>query len=69
MNFDEFLKEWKNDKEYILALSSGSTGKPKNILLPKSFVKKSAGRTNDFFQLSPGSILHSCVGADLLEER
>lgn len=35
-SFEDFIKEWKNDADYIEAHTSGSTGEPKCIRLSKS---------------------------------
>lgn len=66
MTFEDFFKEWKNEKDFIIAHTSGSTGSPKIIRLPKSFVIDSARRTIDFFKLDKSSLLHSCVSSDFI---
>ena len=66
MTFEEFLDEWNNGKDFIVAHTSGSTGSPKEILLSKDFVAQSAQRTNDFFRLTENSHLHSCVSPDFI---
>lgn len=66
MNFEEFLNEWHNDRDFIIAHTSGSTGHPKEIKLNKKFVEESARRTNAFFKIKENSRLHSCVGADFI---
>lgn len=66
MNFEEFLEEWRDERDFITVQTSGSTGKPKVIRLPKEFVRESAKRTNSFFSITEGSRLHSCVGADFI---
>lgn len=53
-----FIKEWKNEKPYIIANTSGSTGIPKEIRLPKKLVSDSAVRTIDFFGIDSNSTLH-----------
>ncbi len=41
--------------------TSGSTGKPKEIRLKKDFMRQSARRTNDFFNIVASSRLHTCL--------
>lgn len=66
MDFDEFIKEWRNATPFIEAKTSGSTGIPKVIHLDKDFVRESALRTNRFFSIGKNSHLHSCVSADYI---
>ena len=66
MTFEEFLEEWHNDRDFIIAKTSGSTGSPKEIKLQKEFVGASAMRTNCFFSLGEGSRLYSCVSPDYI---
>ena len=66
MNFEEFIDEWKSEVPYIKVKTSGSTGNPKEIKLDKEFVKKSALRTNDFFQIHKDSHLYACISADTI---
>lgn len=66
MTFNEFLEEWRNESEFIKAKTSGSTGEPKEIHLSKKFVEESAKRTNAFFGIKAGDILHSCVAPDYI---
>lgn len=61
MNQQEFEKEWNNDSDFVVCHTSGSTGVPKEIHLKKEFMRQSARRTNDFFQLNEGSQLHTCL--------
>lgn len=46
-----FLKEWFNDKAYVLVQTSGSTGKPKSIKIEKEKMINSALATGMFFNL------------------
>lgn len=55
---EEFLKEWNNDKSYVVAHTSGSTGVPKEIHLSKKLMTESALRTIKFFGLDVGSRFH-----------
>lgn len=66
MTYEDFIKEWHNNVDFIKAHTSGSTGKPKEIKLLKSFVTESACRTNDFFQINSNSKLHSCISPDYI---
>ena len=66
MTFEEFIKEWNDENDFISVVTSGSTGSPKTIHLKKVFVEKSALRTIDFFNLTSGSLLHSCVSPDFI---
>ncbi len=66
MTFEEFYKEWTNDKSWIVAHTSGSTGDPKEIKLPKRLMLESALRTNSFFNIDTGSRLHSPLSADYI---
>ncbi len=61
MTQQEFEKEWNNDADFVVCHSSGSTGTPKEIKLSKEFMRQSAGRTNDFFNISWDSRLHTCL--------
>ena len=65
-SFEDFIKEWKNDADYIEAHTSGSTGEPKCIRLSKSFVADSARRTICYFSISAESHIHSCVAPDFI---
>lgn len=61
MNYEEFFQEWRSADNEIECQSSGSTGIPQKIILPKSEMIKSAGRTITHFHLSDSSHLHSCI--------
>ena len=61
MTQKEFEKIWHDSSESVLCHTSGSTGAPKEISLPKDFMRKSARRTNEFFGISSGSRLHTCL--------
>lgn len=53
----DFLQEWNNDNDYIIAHTSGSTGKPKEIKLQKSDMMNSASATCQFFGINEKSTL------------
>lgn len=61
MNQEEFEKIWHDNSEYVECFTSGSTGNPKEIKLSKEFMRKSAKRTNEFFEISRESRLHTCL--------
>lgn len=66
MTIDDFITEWHNDCDYIVAHTSGSTGTPKEIHLSKQLVRASALRTIEFFDLSESSHLHLCLSPDYI---
>ena len=66
MTIDDFIAEWHNDCDYIVAHTSGSTGTPKEIHLCKRLVRDSALRTIEFFSLSESSYLHLCLSPDYI---
>lgn len=66
MTFDEVISQWRDNSDHINVHTSGSTGSPKEILLPKNFVRESALRTIDFFDIKSESRLHSCVDPDFI---
>ena len=59
--YREFLEEWNNDEEHVSVQTSGSTGVPKKIKLKKSYMRRSAWRTIDFFRLDSNSVILSCM--------
>lgn len=65
-SFINFLEEWFDDKDYILAQTSGSTGIPKSIQLRKESMLASAKMTNHFFQLNKKSKLLLCLSANYI---
>lgn len=66
MGIDEFIEEWNNDADNIVAFTSGSTGEPKRILLSKQLMKESALRTIRYFSLNSDSHLHLCLSPDYI---
>ena len=54
---EDFLREWFNGKDYVIAYTSGSTGIPKEIRLLKSDMIRSAKATCDFFDISERSTM------------
>jgi O-succinylbenzoic acid--CoA ligase len=61
-----FLKEWANEKDYVIGQTSGSTGTPKTIRLSKKAMIASAIRTNQFFQLKKGDNVLLCLSANYI---
>lgn len=62
----EFLKEWFNDKEYIIGHTSGSTGEPKEMRLKKEDMRASARLTNGFFGIGADARLLLCLSVDYI---
>lgn len=61
MEQQEFQQEWENGLDFVVCHTSGSTGVPKEIHLNKDFMRQSARRTNDFFNITSSSRLHTCL--------
>jgi len=59
----DFLQNWFDDTDSILAHTSGSTGKPKSIPLSKQSMINSARMTNRYFDLSADSVGLLCLPA------
>ena len=57
----DFLTDWLNEDDFIIARTSGSTGKPKNIKLLKEHMVNSAIATGDFFDVYPGDKALLCL--------
>lgn len=51
----QFIIEWFNDKNFIVAHTSGSTGTPKRLELPKLKMAESAKMTAAYFELKAKS--------------
>ena len=62
----EFILEWLNDKNYILAHTSGSTGTPKEIKITKQHMINSAVATGKFFKLEEGTSALLCLSASYI---
>ena len=62
----QFLQNWFDDSDFILAQTSGSTGKPKSIKLPKQSMVNSAKMTNHFFGLDKEKIALLCLPASYI---
>ncbi|GAA4947600.1 AMP-binding protein [Algibacter agarivorans] len=61
-----FLLDWLDDKDYVIAKTSGSTGKPKKIKIKKQAMVNSAIATGDFFNLYPGSKVLHCLPSNFI---
>ncbi|MCM1356887.1 MAG: AMP-binding protein [Staphylococcus sp.] len=55
---EEFIRQWENSDDHIIAYTSGSTGTPKEIRLLKSDMRASARATISFFNLTADSHLY-----------
>lgn len=66
MTVDEFISEWNNDAEYVIAHTSGSTGAPKKIKLLKADMRASAAITNHFFNINSESTMMLCLSPDYI---
>lgn len=62
----DFLKNWYDDKDYIIVYTSGSTGNPKQIQLKKETLIKSAKRSNDFFKLDKNKTALLCLSCNYI---
>jgi len=54
----EFIRDFLDEKDFIVAHTSGSTGEPKEIHLLKSDMIASARLTNEFFSLNSESLFY-----------
>lgn len=61
MEYEEFLKQWSDDREFVNVKTSGSTGTPKEIHLLKSDMIKSAEATVRRFGLNAHSVIASLL--------
>ena len=66
MTVEDFIGEWHDNKDYIIAHTSGSTGKPKEVRLLKSDMRCSARATNQFFNIGKNSRLMLCLSPDYI---
>jgi O-succinylbenzoic acid--CoA ligase len=57
----DFINEWWDDKDFIVAETSGSTGIPKKVELDKVRVINSALATGDFFDFKEGENALLCI--------
>ena len=61
-----FLLDWLDEHDYVMAKTSGSTGKPKNLKIKKQAMVNSAIATGDFFNLKPGDRVLHCLPANFI---
>lgn len=65
-SINDFIKEWENGLDYIVAHTSGSTGTPKQIMLKKSDMIASARATNMRFGITSGSAIGCPLSVDYI---
>lgn len=63
---DEFMQQWEDSSDHIIAHTSGSTGIPKEIYLPKRDILISARATNLRFNINESSRLLSPLSASYI---
>ena len=61
MTIHNFIEEWNNSSDYVVAHTSGSTGTPKEIRLFKRDMLASAKVTNGFFGITEKSRMLLCL--------
>ncbi|WP_248722808.1 AMP-binding protein [Seonamhaeicola sp. ML3] len=61
-----FLLDWLDKEDYVKVQTSGSTGKPKKIKIKKQAMVHSAIATGDFFNLTPGKKVLSCLPSNFI---
>ncbi|MFD2917860.1 AMP-binding protein [Psychroserpens luteus] len=57
----DFLLDWLDEKDFVLAQTSGSTGKPKKIKLSKQAMVNSCIATGNYLGLEPGDSSLHCL--------
>lgn len=62
----DFLLDWLDNNDYIVAKTSGSTGKPKTITLKKQAMVNSAIATGNYFNLEPGNTALHCLSTEFI---
>lgn len=62
----EFMRNWNDESDFIIAHTSGSTGTPKPIKLLKSDMLRSARATNEFFGIIATSTLGIPLSVDYI---
>lgn len=63
---NDFLAEWHNDSDFVVAHTSGSTGQPKEIHLLKADMLQSARATNSRFNITESSTLAIPLSMDYI---
>lgn len=66
MDVNDFLRQWHDSSDYIVAHTSGSTGAPKEIRLLKADMRASARATNAYFGISGTSTLALPLSPDYI---
>lgn len=61
-----FVKEWFNDRDFIIVKTSGSTGPPKTISLKKTHLTNSAKATGKYFSLPEKSRALLCLSMEYI---
>ncbi|MFH4968271.1 AMP-binding protein [Gaetbulibacter sp. M240] len=61
-----FLLDWLDNKDYIIAKTSGSTGRPKRLKIKKQAMVNSAIMTGDYFGLTPGDKVLNCLPSNFI---
>ncbi|GAA4281848.1 AMP-binding protein [Gaetbulibacter aestuarii] len=61
-----FLLDWLDKKDYIIAKTSGSTGRPKKLKIKKQAMVNSAIMTGDYFGLKPGDKVLNCLPSNFI---
>lgn len=62
----DFIRQWRDATDYIVAHTSGSTGEPKEIRLLKSDMAASARATNAFFGITGSSVIGLPLSVDYI---
>lgn len=63
---NDFVHEWEDSNNHIIAKTSGSTGAPREILLSKDVMRHSAQLTGHYFDFSSSSVLLCCLNPDFI---
>ena len=66
MTIHNFIEEWNNSSDYVVAHTSGSTGTPKEIRLFKRDMLASAKVTNVFFGITEKSRMLLCLSTSYI---
>jgi len=62
----EFIKQWNNERDYVIGHTSGSTGVPKEVKLFKSDMIESAKLTNKYFNITSKTNLLLCLSPEYI---
>lgn len=65
-SLNQFLGQWENNSDYIIARTSGSTGTPKEIKLLKTDMLASAKATCQYFRIGEGNCLVNPLSVDYI---